>query len=293
MTDDKSSSYAQGEKGAWLGIISNFFLFVIKLFAGIFGRSQAMIADAFHTASDFLTSFVVLVGFRIAAKPADSHHPFGHGRAESIAAKIVSIVLIFVALKIAFDSAKILVSGTIYTPGWIALAAACFSILVKEVAYRRVIVLSRKINSSSLRADAYHHRSDVFSSVAAFIGITGARMGFPLMDPLAGILVSAFILKSGIESFHVAYDELMDAAPPESLRKGIETAALTCRDVKVVKKVMVRKYGIDLYVEIIIGVDGGKTVEQGHLVTDMVTAAVEKAFDNVKDVIVHVEPVSL
>jgi len=287
----RKSDYKEGEKGAWIGILGNLALFVVKILAGVFGRSHAMIADAFHTASDALTSLAVFAGFKIAQKPADREHPFGHGRAESIAAKIVSIILIIAGLKIVYDSAKVLVSGNIPTPGSIALLVACLSILVKEVSYRRVIFLSGKINSSSLRADAYHHRSDVFSSVAALIGITGARLGWTFMDPLAGIVVAALILKIGFESFHAAYDELMDAAPPEELKKKIEDTVGSCEGVKQVKKVMVRKSGIELFLEVTIGVDGEKTVREGHYVTMKVRRTVFKAMPNVRDILVRVEPV--
>ncbi len=285
-----ADNYKLGEKNAYLGIFANLFLFVVKLAAGIIGRSQAMMADAFHTASDSLTSVGVLVGFKIASKPADDHHPFGHGRAESIMAKIISLILITVGFGIAYKSARVLVSGTFETPGSIALIVAAISIVVKEILYRKVSAASKNINSTSLKADAYHHRSDAISSIAALIGIAAAKMGKPFMDPLAGIIVGGFIIKMGVEAFHEAYDELMDAAPPEELRKEIEETVLGAEGVVVVKKIMVRKAGIDLYPEITIGVDGDQTVKEGHLVTMKVKQELFKRIDNMKDIIVHVEP---
>ena len=215
MNHNHEHAYRVGAGGAWVGIVSNIVLFVIKFLAGVFGRSQAMIADAFHTASDAMTSMAVLIGFKIAQKPADSEHPFGHGRAESIAAKIVSLILIFVGLKLVHDSAKILILREAVRPHNIALIVAVISIIVKEITYRQVLLKSKEINSTSLKADAYHHRSDVLSSIAALVGIAGAKMGWTFLDPLAGILVAGFIIKVGTESFHLAYDELMDAAPPK------------------------------------------------------------------------------
>jgi cation diffusion facilitator family transporter len=290
MTHHHEHSYKVGTKGAWTGIFSNIILFVVKLLAGVFGRSQAMIADAFHTASDAATSIAVLIGFKIAQKPADRHHPFGHGRAESIAAKIVALILIFVGVKLVHDSAKILIAKEMVRPHVIALIAAIVSIIVKEITYRRVILASKEIGSTSLRADAYHHRSDVLSSVAALIGISGARMGWTFLDPLAGILVAGFIIKLGIEAFHTAYDELMDAAPPRGLVKKIEKIVLETEGVAKVKKVMVRKYGIELFLEIIVGVDGDKTVQEGHIITTKVEKNVYEAMPDVEDVLVHVEP---
>jgi cation diffusion facilitator family transporter len=279
-----------GEKGAWIGIFSNILLFPLKLFAGIFGRSQAMIADSFHTASDALTSIGVFIGFKIARKPADEHHPFGHGRAESIVAKSISLILILVGLRIAYDSARILICGDMVEPRNIALFAAVISIIVKEITYRRVISVSKRIGSTSLKADAYHHRSDVLSSVAALVGIVGAKFGHMFMDPLAGILVSGFIIKVGVETFHEAYDELMDAAPPEELKRKIERTVRGIANVKDVKKIRVRKTGIELFIEVTIGVDGGKTVKEGHLVTVVSKRDIFKAVPNVRDVVIHVEP---
>lgn len=283
--------YRIGQKNAWLGILTNIALFIIKILAGIFGRSQAMIADAFHTASDALTSVGVFVGFRIARKPADKHHPFGHGRAESITAKIVSLVLISVGLGVAYNSARALISGNLTEPGSIALFAAVISIIVKEVTYRVVLSASSEINSTSLRVDAFHHRSDALSSVAALIGIAGAKLGKTYMDPLAGIIVAGFIIKMGADAFHAAYDELMDAAPPEEFRKEVKKTIEKVEGVKQVKKIMVRKTGIEFFLEVTIGVDGKRTVEEGHQVTTRISRKVLSAMPSVRDVLVHVEPV--
>ena len=290
MNHDHEYNYKVGEKGAWLGIFSNIALFALKFLAGVFGRSQAMIADAFHTASDAFTSIAVLVGFKIARKPADREHPYGHGRAESITAKIVSLVLIFVGLKLVHDSAKILILKEMVKPHSIALFAAIVSILIKEFTYRRVILVSKKINSTSLKADAYHHRSDVLSSVAALVGIAGARMGWTFLDPLAGILVAGFIIKVGTEAFHVAYDELMDAAPPKGMVRQIERIVMATEGVLETKKVMVRKYGIELFLEVTIGVDRNKTVQEGHFITTEVERNLCDKMTSVEGVVVHVEP---
>ena len=291
MSNIYLQGYKKGEQGALLGIASNALLFVVKISAGIFGRSQAMIADAFHTASDAVTSICVLIGFKIARKPADKHHPFGHGRAESIMAKIVSIILILVGLGIAYNSASMLVTGRVNTPGVVAIFAAIISIIVKELTYRYVYSQSKKINSSSLKADAYHHRSDALSSVVALVGIAGARFGKTFLDPLAGIIIAGLIIKMGVESFHAAYDELMDAAPSKEFQKNIEEMIDEVEGVKKVKKIMARKSGIEFFVEATIGVDGDITVKEGHAITDKIRQNVFKKAPNVKDILVHVEPV--
>jgi len=290
MANNREHGYEVGQRGAWLGIWTNVALFAVKFLAGIFGRSQAMIADAFHTASDALTSIGVLVGFRIAKKPPDEHHPFGHGRAESIAAKIVSLVLIAVGLSIAVHSAHVLVAREMTEPGSIALIVAIISIIVKEITYRKVSLMGKRIGSTSLKADAMHHRSDALSSVAALIGISAAKMGHTFMDPLAGIIVAGFIIKMGAEVFHMAYDELMDAAPPKELRDEIKNTIAGVEGVEEVKAIMARKMGIEFFIECTIGVDGTKTVKEGHLVTMKVRRDVFRAIPNVHDIIVHVEP---
>lgn len=290
MFQTNKDDYMLGEKSAWFGIQSNLFLFAIKLFAGVYGRSQAMMADAFHTASDALTSVGVLVGFKIAAKPPDEHHPFGHGRAESIVAKLISVVLILVGFSISIKAARVLLSGEMGEPGSIALIVAALSVIVKEIAYRRVISSSKAIDSSSLKADAYHHRSDAISSIAALIGILGAKLGYTYMDPLAGVIVGAFIIKMGAGSFHEAYDELMDAAPPKELEDRIKHLVCEAEGVLAVKKVMIRKAGIDLYPEITIGVDGDSSVKEGHLVTVKIKQILFREMKRVKNILVHVEP---
>ncbi|MBU0570883.1 MAG: cation diffusion facilitator family transporter [Candidatus Omnitrophica bacterium] len=290
MTRIIANDYEEGKKAAWLGIVSNILLFALKMFAGIVGRSQAMIADAVHTASDTFTSLAVAIGFKIAQKPADSRHPFGHGKAESIAAKIVSLVLILVGVFIAYKSARILVSGQVLPPRGIALIMGFVSVVVKEITYRYVMLAGDKIDSNALRADAYHHRSDVLSSVAAIIGITGAMLGWTFMDPLAGIVVAGFILKMGMEAFHAAYDDLMDAAAPESLNLRIKEVIRNCKGVDEIRKVMVRKSGIELFVEVTIGVDGRMTVEDGHRITMCIRRDIFKSIPRVRETIVHVEP---
>jgi cation diffusion facilitator family transporter len=205
-------------------------------------------------------------------------------------AKIVAIILILVGLKLVHDSAKILIMKEMVRPGIMPLAAAAISIIIKEITYRQVIFKSRQINSASLRADAYHHRSDVLSSVAALAGIIGARMGWTFLDPLAGILVAGFIIKIGTEAFHVAYDELMDAAPPKRIVEKIKAIVTGTDGVKEVKKVMVRKYGIEFFLELTIGVDGSKSVQEGHSITTKVEDNICKSMPDVEDVVVHVEP---
>ena len=285
-----SGNYLAAEKGAFLGIWVNILLFVLKILAGFLGRSQAMVADAFHTASDAFTSIGVLLGFKLAKQPPDEHHPFGHGRAESIIAKLMAMVLIGVGVGVAFRSVGTLISSNTDKPGNIALFAALVSMAAKEILYRKTIKTAKAVQSTSLEADAWHHRSDALSSIAALIGIAGAKTGRYYMDPMAGIIVAGFIVKSGVDAFHKAYDELMDAAPSDNVKNQIVSAAISVDGVIEVKKVMARKTGMEMFLEIIIGIDGTMTVKEGHTITIRVKRAVINSVQNVRGVTVHVEP---
>lgn len=282
--------YNIGRHGATVGITVNIILFIFKIFAGIFGRSHAMIADALHTATDFLTSIGVFIGFKIAQKPADVEHPYGHGRAESIVAKLISLILILGGIKVAFDSIRVIILQEAGIPHEIALWAAIISIIVKEGLFRYTYRLGTKIQSNSLKADAWHHRTDALSSIAALIGIGGARLGYPLLDPLAGFAVSIFVIKAGLGLFHTAYEELMDAALPRKMLDEIKRLSTEIDGVKRVKDVKGRKMGIDIFIDMTIEVDRNITVEESHTITAKVRRNILKNLQGAKDIFIHVEP---
>lgn len=287
---DHKTLYKIGEQGTIVGISVNFLLLLFKAFAGIAGRSQAMLADALHTASDLMTSFAVLIGFKIAKTPPDPHHPYGHGKAESIASKIVSLTLIALGLKIVFNSFQAIFFKPLIPPRQIALWAAVGSIFVKEGLFRYTFWLGEKISSTALKSDAWHHRSDALSSIAALIGIGGARIGFPILDPLAGIVVSVFVIKAGVNIFHTAYDELMDAAPSGKLLAKIKNLAGEVRGVKGIKDIKVRKMGLELFVDMTIELDKDLSVKDSHFITAMIRRNILEHISGTKDVLIHVEP---
>jgi len=282
--------YKTGERGALTSFFANVGLFMIKFFAGIIGNSSAMIADAVHTLSDLFSDILVFIGFKIAQKPPDKDHPYGHGRAESIAAKMSSLILIFLGVKVLLNSFHATQSAHILKPGIIAIVAAAVSIVVKLFMYFYVIKLGRKIESASLKTNAYHHQSDAFSSIAALIGIWFARMGFPLMDPVAGMIVAAYVIKTGMSNFHIAYDELMDSAPSEDIVKKIENIVLLNKSVKTLKEMNVRKMGLEYHIDLTIEVDKNISVEDGHAITVQVQRDIKKYFQAAKSVLIHVEP---
>jgi cation diffusion facilitator family transporter len=285
-----NDSYRQGERGAIVGIFTNLGLFFFKGFAGIFGSSHAMVADALHTASDLLTSIGVLIGFKIAKQPADAHHPYGHGKAESIMAKLVSLTLIIWGAKIAYDAIRVIVAQDFIVPHRIALWAAVVSILVKESLFQYTRFVGKKISSTSLMADAWHHRTDALSSVAALMGIAGARMGMCVLDPIAGFVVAAFVIKIGFTTFHKAYDELMDASLPESLMGELRKLVWEVEGVKQIKNIKARKLGIDILVDMTVDVEGSMSVEKAHQITAKIRRNILTKMPNAKDVFIHVEP---
>lgn len=282
--------YEKGEKGSLVSIAVNGILFLFKIFAGIAGHSNAMIADAFDTLGDCLTSMGMVVGFRIAKRPPDSEHPYGHGKAESIIAKLFAIFLIGLGIKIAYNSVHVMISHKLYVPGRIALVAAIVSIVVKLGLYQYMSLLGKKISSTSIIVYSWNIAFDALSSLAALIGIAGARLGFPIMDPIAALILSVFVIRTGFEGFHRAYDELMDGAPSRAVIDGIREITLKNKNVRAVKDIKVRKMGLDLMIDMTIDVDKDISVEAGHRITDYVRRDILERIHTAKEVFIHVEP---
>lgn len=280
-----------GKKTSLISIIINAILCVFKIIAGILGNSKAMIADGVHTLSDVLATIVVYLGLKVSSKEADENHPYGHEKYEPVFTKVVSIILIITGFLIGYESVKTLIRGNIKKPGKIALIAAIISIVIKEGMYWYTIRVAKKIKSIALEADAWHHRSDAFSSVGTFIGILGARIGFTALDPIAGIIVSILILKVGVEFYLKAVRQLVDEAADEETIDKIKKLTCSLEGVKGIKTLKTRVFGNKLYVDIDIFVDGSLTVEEGHDIAENVHDIIERDIEEVKHCMVHVEPV--
>jgi len=287
-----NTGYEKGEKGSIVSAVTNALLFLFKISAGIIGHSNAMIADAIDTFGDVITGTGMVVGFKIAKQPADDHHPYGHGRAESIIAKLLAIFLIILGIKIAYDSVHKMIFHKTYIPGMIALVAAVISIVTKFGLYQYLQVLGKKISSTSITIYSWNIASDVFSSFAALIGIGSAMLDSRLrfMDPLAALVISIFVIRAGFEAFHRAYDELMDAAPSESVINEIKRITLVDKNVKAIKDIKVRKMGLDLMIDMTIDLDKDISVEKGHAITDHITKNILRKTPTAKEVFIHVEP---
>ncbi|MBU4375868.1 MAG: cation diffusion facilitator family transporter [Candidatus Omnitrophica bacterium] len=286
--------YEKGEKGSFISALTNGVLFIFKMFAGVVGNSNAMIADALDTLGDVMTSTGMIVGFKIAKQPPDAHHPYGHGRAESIIAKLLAIFLLLLGIKVACNSVtaiyEAIAHGRTYVPQQIAMIAAIVSIVVKLGLFQYLTILNRTLSSTSIAVYSWNIASDVFSSFVALIGIAGARLGMPLLDPIAALILSVLIIRIGVEAFHRAYDELMDAAPSKEVMNAIRKTTLFNKNVKAIKDVKVRKMGLELIIDMTIDLDKSISIEKGHAITDQVTKDILNKIPAAKEVFIHVEP---
>ncbi len=274
-------------------IIGNTILSVIKLFAGIIAHSNAMVSDAVHSASDVFSTIVVIIGIRLAAKQSDKEHPYGHERLECVAAIILAMVLFITGLGIGMEALKNIFTGdyvSLQIPGILALIVAVVSILSKEGMYWYTRYYAKKIDSSALMADAWHHRSDAFSSVGALIGIGGARLGFPIMDSAASLVIFLFIVKAAFDIFKDAIDKMVDHSCDEETEKQIFDCVMENENVLGIDLLQTRIFGNKIYVDVEIQVDGSYTLREAHNIAESVHKKIERNFSKVKHIMVHVNP---
>lgn len=288
ISDDER--YRLGNKITWITIIINVFLAVAKVLAGILLNSTAILADGIHTISDIGSSLGIIIGFFISRKPEDKEHPYGHEKAESIAGFILAIFLTAVGINIGYSTFRIIISGQTQIPGGLAAWVAGVSILVKELQYRIAMYGGKKINSTALIADAWHHRSDALSSIAALIGIVGARLGYAFLDPLAGLIVSIIIIKIGIELFIQGYNELMDISIDEEKLRNLINKIISHQEILNINKIRTRKHGSKVFVDIKVCVNPDFTVHKGHVISHEVEDLVHNNVENVKEVLISIIP---
>lgn len=261
--------YDESNKVTLISILLNAVLTILKILAGLLGNSTAIISDGLHSASDIITSIGILIGNKISRKPRDEEHQYGHEKAESLVSFILSSVLIIVAIKIGYDGVKELFNiNNILVPNALPLIVAIISIGIKEYQYQITIRVAKKINSSSLKADAWHHRSDALSSIAAFIGIGGAMLGFKILDPIASIIVAIVVVKVGVDILKSSCDELMDSSISKQDISEIEALVSKSDNIYGIKDFKSRKYGSVAYVDMSILIDNDKTLEEAHDIAD-------------------------
>ena len=277
-------------KTSKITITTNILLSAIKLFAGIVGRSGAMIADAIDSFSDVLSTIAIMMGLKLAKQPADEDHPYGHEKMEPIVAKILASVLLITALIIGFNSIKNIINGTTVVPAKIAVYAAILSIIVKEWMYRYTVKGAKKIESSALMADAWHHRSDAISSMGTLIGIVGARMGYPILDPLASLVICVLITKVAIDIYKQAINQLIDHCADAKTIENIKNEIEKTNGVISIDELKTRVSANRLYVDVEICVNSALSVCEGHEIAERVHDTIENLDNRIKHCMVHVNP---
>jgi len=274
-----------------VSILVNLLLTAAKLAAGLLARSGAMVSDAVHSASDVCSTLVVMVGVRLSAKASDREHPYGHERLECVAAILLSVFLLLTGLFIGWRGVVSIAGGAVpAAPGLPALGAAILSIAVKEAMFWYTRRRARQTDSDALMADAWHHRSDALSSVGALLGIAGARLGFPILDPLASVVICIFIGKAAADIFLDAVNKMIDRSCSEETEQAIRACVLAHGDVSGVDLLLTREFGSRIYAELEISVDGDLSLRQAHAVAERVHNDVEAAFPKVKHIMIHVNP---
>lgn len=274
-----------------VSIVGNTILFLFKLLAGILSHSGAMVSDALHSGSDVFTSIIVIVGVKLSARACDREHPYGHERFECVAAILLAVLLFVMGLFIGHTALEQLAGGAVLpVPGSFAIVAAVCSIVTKEAMYWYTRFYARRLDSSALMADAWHHRSDALSSVGALVGIAGARMGYPVLDPLASILICLFILKASWDVFRDAVMKMVDHAWGEEMEQALRRCALEQPGVLGVDGLRSRIFGNRIYVDLSVCADGGISLSESHEIAQQVHGAVEEKFPKVKHIVVCVNP---
>ena len=294
-TNNVSTENALAMKVSGVSIAVNLLLSVFKLIAGILAHSGAMISDAVHSASDVGSTFIVMIGVTLSGKKSDKEHQYGHERMECVSSIILSGLLLATGLGIGLGGVENIVKSShgeaIVIPGMLALVAAVVSIVVKEWMFWYTRGAAKKINSGALMADAWHHRSDAMSSVGAFVGIFGARMGFPILDPLASVVICLLIVKASVDIFRDAIDKMVDRSCDEKTEEEMRETILKVDGVKRIDLLQTRLFGSKMYVDIEIAADGAQTLDEAHETAEKVHHAIEETFTEVKHCMVHVNPI--
>ena len=278
-----------GIKVTLIGTASNLILSIIKFAGGIIGHSAAMIADATHSVSDLLTDMIVLIMFKVGQKPKDEDHPYGHGKAETLGTTVVGFIIISVGIGLAYEAWEMIQSGIARIPEPLAAGTALISIFIKEWLFRYTRSVGEKSNNSLLLANAWHHRSDAISSIAALVGIIGAMLGFPALDPIAATMVAFMIMKVGYELTLGGFRDLMDTALNEKDTQSIQVAIDDVSGVLKSHDLRTRKIGGEILMDVHIQVDSDLTVTEGHEVAERVRRKLIKNYPNTQDVLVHVD----
>ena len=278
-----------------VGVFGNVILSLFKLFAGIIGHSGAMISDSIHSMSDVFATLIAYLGVRTSHKAAGKEHPYGHERIECVASLTLGILLFAVGLGIGVEGVRKIAVGsydTLAVPSGIALAAAITSIVVKEGMYWYTRHYAKLLNSTAFMADAWHHRSDAFSSIGSLVGIGGAMLGFPVLDPIASVVICLCIFKVAYDTVKDALSKMLDTSCSEKYEHALSDYILSQEGVLQLNLLHTRLFGSKVYVDSEIAVDGSKTLQDAHAIAERVHEGVEKEFPDIKHIMIHINPAS-
>jgi cation diffusion facilitator family transporter len=281
-----------GARIVLFGLVINVFLASAKILAGLFGHAYVLIADGIESALDVGGSIVIWGGLKVAARPPDATHPYGHGKAEPIAAVVVAVGVLAAALGLAVQSMREIFLPH-HAPAPYTLVVLIVAVIVKEILYRYVIRFGRNMESTAVQTDAWHHRTDAMTSIAAFIGISVALVGgtpWQSADDWAALFACALIGANGYRILSPALHEIMDTAPRGPIVNSVRNAAAAVPGVIEVEKCLIRKMGLDFYVDLHVGVNGSISVHEGHAIAHQVKRAIQQSDARIADVLVHIEP---
>ncbi|MCI7376486.1 MAG: cation diffusion facilitator family transporter [Bacteroidales bacterium] len=281
-----------------VGALANVILLIFKFVAGIISNSAAMIADAVHSLSDFITDVVVIVFVKISSKPQDKSHDYGHGKFETLATLIIGIALLFIGLMILYNGASatyrcIWLGEELHRPGMIAFWAAIFSIILKEAVYQYTIFKGKNLNSQAVIANAWHHRSDAFSSIGTAVGIGGAIFlgdKWVVLDPIAAIVVSVFIINVSLKIIIKSINELLEKSLPDEIENEIIKVAESFDMVKDVHDLRTRRIGNNIAIEMHLLMDGNLSLQCTHNTTELIESELRKKYGEHTHIAIHVEP---
>ena len=276
-----------------IGIIGNILLSAFKLFAGLAGKSGAMVSDAVHSLSDVFATLIAFIGVKLSQRSADARHPYGHERFECVASLVLGIILAVTGLGIGWAGVQKLIGGNysqLAVPTALPLIAAAVSIVVKEGMYWYTMYYAKKLDSAAFVADAWHHRSDALSSVGSFLGIGAAKLGFPIMDPIASVVICLFILKVAYDITKDSLRKMLDTSCSRDTEKEMRDFIAAQEGVEQLDLLQTRLFGNKVYMDVEISVERDSSLLEAHDIAERVHAAVEHQFPNVKHVMIHVNP---
>lgn len=291
--DTKPDETAVIRKLSLVGIIGNVFLSAFKFIAGIMGNSSAMVSDAVHSLSDVFATFIAFLGVRFGRREADASHPYGHERIESLAAIVLGLILLVTGVGIGWVGLEKILAGnyeSLPIPGMIALVAAIVSIAVKEGMFWYTRHWARVIRSSAFEADAWHHRSDAMSSIGALVGVGGSMLGYPVLDPIASVVICLFILKQSISIIYDALKKMLDTSCGEQFEEEVRQLVDAENQVEHIDMLRTRMFGDKVYIDMEIAIDGSMQLTDAHAIAERVHDDIEHAFPEVKHVMIHVNP---